>query len=128
LSRFGFGFIVWLLLIVIITINLIIARRFSSESDRGTGSGNGAGYFSQIGVSMNTVNILLIAVALIISFIIASKGSDKWDMVLRYLYQKPFGITDPTFQQGYRLLCLFPPPLLSLSGRGCYFLCFSAAC
>ncbi|MEJ2586723.1 MAG: UPF0182 family protein, partial [Deltaproteobacteria bacterium] len=37
------------------------------------------------------------AFVLIASFVIASKGSDKWVLVLRYLYQQPFGSTDPVF-------------------------------
>ena len=99
LSKFGFGSVVWLFLIIIISINLYAAKRFNPANGQGIASKDGAGYFSQLGISNNTFNILLLAFILITSFIIATKGSEQWDMVLRYLYQQPFGSTDPIFDK-----------------------------
>ncbi|MDY7038156.1 MAG: UPF0182 family protein, partial [Thermodesulfobacteriota bacterium] len=57
------------------------------------------GSLSQLGLSGRALNSLLMALVLILSFIIASRGSYQWDMLLRYLYQQPFGSTDPVFNR-----------------------------
>ena len=93
LSKFGFGSLVWLLLILMVTVNIVLAQRISREEKSVSGHSAPAIY----GLSGNTFNILLTALVLIASFIIASKGSEQWDMVLRYLYQQPFGQKDPVF-------------------------------
>jgi len=96
-ARFGFGFAVWLFLILIITVNLYVARRLSPGP--GAGSRDESPFASQIGVSAGTLNLFFLAFILIASFVIASKGSDKWNMVLRYLYWQPFGEADPIFNR-----------------------------
>ncbi len=98
-SRFGFGILIWLLLIVILSINLSAARRFSPVSVSGSPHGAMDGYASQLGLSGRALNILLFAFIMIISFVIASKGSKQWDLLLRFLYQQPFGTTDPVFNK-----------------------------
>ena len=107
LSKLGFGFIVWVLLIIILTLNLIVAQRLNPGGP-GTGIHQEGGYFSQIGITGKTFNILLFACVMIISFVIATKGSDQWDMALRYLYQQPFGATDPILGKdiGYYMFSL----------------------
>ena len=97
LTKFGIGLVVWVLLILIISLNLYVAKRIAPGKGPGVGSNDEAGYFSQVGLSGNALNLLLIGFILIGSFIIASKGSSQWDTVLRYLHQKPFGSTDPIF-------------------------------
>ncbi len=99
LSKLGFGAIVWLVLIIILLFNVYAARRLSRENVQEAGLSERNGYFSQLGISTNTINILLLGLILIISFIIASKGSSEWDMVLRYLHQQPFSDTDPIFHK-----------------------------
>ena len=99
LAKVGFGITVWILLILIITVNLFVASRFTPEKGSGTGPGDEPGHFSQLGISSNTFNLSFMAFILIASFFIASKGSLEWDTVLRYLYQKPFGSTDPIFHK-----------------------------
>ncbi|MBW2709224.1 MAG: UPF0182 family protein, partial [Deltaproteobacteria bacterium] len=96
-TRFGFGAVVWLFLILIISINLHVARRLSPVPVPGSPFGEGAGIAAQIGLSIKTLNLLFLALILIASFVMASKGSQKWDLVLRYLYQEPFGGVDPIF-------------------------------
>ncbi len=98
LSKFGFGFLVWLLLILIIYVNLYAAKRLN-PSDSGVAFKAADSYLSQLGLSGRALNSLLIAFVVILSFIIASKGSYQWDMLLRYLYQQPFGSTDPIFNK-----------------------------
>jgi uncharacterized membrane protein (UPF0182 family) len=95
LSKFGFGLLVWILLVLIITINIIFAQRIGSQARRAPLEGSGSTGF--YGLSSNTFNILLTAMVLIGSLVIASKGSAKWDMVLKYIYQQPFGTSDPIF-------------------------------
>jgi len=96
-ARFGFGLAVWLFLILIITLNLTIARRLSPGPGPGAGARDEGPFASQIGLSAGTLNLFFLAFILIASFVIASKGSDKWNMVLRYLYWQPFGEADPIF-------------------------------
>ena len=99
LSRYGFGLIVWLVFILIIFLNLYAAKRLSPGKEPGISFTDEGGYFSQLGLSGKSLQYLFIAFILLISLIIASKGSYKWDMFLRYLYQQPFGSTDPIFSR-----------------------------
>ena len=107
-SRFGFGLVVWVLLVLIISINLYAAKRINAGSGHIKAFGDEGGYFAQLGISGRALNILLAAFVLILSFIVASKSSYQWDMVLRYLYQQPFGSTDPIFKKdiGFYLFSL----------------------
>ncbi len=97
LTKFGFGLVVWVFLILIITVNLYIARRLSSGGGTWIVLRAGGAYASPLGLSGNTLNLLFIAFILIVSFIIAANGADRWDLVLRYLYRQPFGSADPVF-------------------------------
>jgi uncharacterized membrane protein (UPF0182 family) len=99
LSKFGFGFLVWLLLISIVWLNLYIARRLSPDSGKAVAVKAADDYATQLGLSNRTLNTLLIAVILILSFYVATKGALRWDMVLRYFRQQPFGGTDPVFNK-----------------------------
>jgi uncharacterized membrane protein (UPF0182 family) len=99
LSKFGFGLLIWVLLMLILCANLYAARRFSPGEGPGEAYKGAEAYVSQFGLSGRTLNTLLIALVLIVSFVVASKGSQQWDLVLRYLYQEPFGITDPIFNK-----------------------------
>lgn len=99
LSKFGFGLLVWLFLILIISINLYVAKRLSPEAGSGTSFKAVDDYFAQLGLSERAVNLILLALILVLSFVIASKGSYHWDMLLRYLHQQPFGSTDPIFNK-----------------------------
>jgi uncharacterized membrane protein (UPF0182 family) len=114
LSKFGFGFVVWLPLMVIITMNLYVAARLHPDDGRGMDLGDTG---AQIGISGRAFNTLLLAFILILSFVIASKGSQHWDMVLRYLYQKPFGSTDPVFNKDIGFY-VFSLPLYVLVRNG----------
>ncbi|MBW1676454.1 MAG: UPF0182 family protein [Deltaproteobacteria bacterium] len=108
LSKFGFGFLVWLLLILIICLNLYAAKRLNPGDGPGVAFKAADGYVSQLGVSGRALNSLLIAFILILSFVVASKGSFQWDILLRYLYQQPSGSTDPIFNRdiGFYLFSL----------------------
>ena len=95
-SKFGFGLSIWLFLIIIISISLYTARRLSPH-----GSGPtlrvADGYAAQLGLSDKTLNNILIIAILVPSFLVASKGAEQWDLLLRYLNQQPFGNSDPVF-------------------------------
>ena len=96
-AKFGFGLAVWLFLILIITINLIIAKRLSPASGTVNPLRGKDGVAAPTGLSANTINILFVVFILIAGFVIASKGSERWDVILRYLYGQPFGTSDPVF-------------------------------
>ncbi|MGD8765642.1 MAG: UPF0182 family protein, partial [Desulfobacteraceae bacterium] len=108
LSKFGFGLIIWLFLILIISLNLYVARRLHPSTGPGLGFKAADDYVAQLGLSGRALNSLLIAAILIASFYIASKGADQWNLLLRYLYQQPFGGTDPIFSRdiGFYLFSL----------------------
>jgi uncharacterized membrane protein (UPF0182 family) len=99
LSKFGFGFLIGLFLILIISINLLAAKRLSPGGGSGLGFKAADDYVAQLGLSGSAVNSILIGLILILSFAMASKGSDQWNLLLRYLYQHPFGSTDPIFDR-----------------------------
>jgi uncharacterized membrane protein (UPF0182 family) len=108
LSKFGFGFIIWLFLILVISLNLYVAKRLHSGGGPGLGFKAADDYVAQLGLSGSALNSLLIASILIASFYIALKGADQWNLLLRYLNQQPFGSTDPIFNRdiGFYLFSL----------------------
>ena len=126
LTKFGFGFVIWLFLILIITVNLYIARRLSPGAGSQAGFRDGGGFASQVGLSANTLNLLFLAFILIAGFIIASKGSEKWDTVLRFLYRQPFGSTDPLFDKDIGFY-VFALPFYEFIRSGLLILFFFAA-
>jgi len=97
LSKFGFGAAVWLVFILILFFNLYAANRLSQGSGPKMDFKADGGYFARLGLSGKSTSLLFIVVMLLISLVIASKGSYQWDMFLRYLFQQPFGNTDPIF-------------------------------
>ncbi|UCG99762.1 MAG: UPF0182 family protein, partial [Deltaproteobacteria bacterium] len=99
LSKFGFGLAVWMVFMIIIFLNLYVAGRLTRGNGPQTALKDEGGYFAQLGLSGKSLNSLFIAFILLISFFIASKGSYQWNMALRYLYQHPFGSTDPIFNR-----------------------------
>ena len=108
LSKFGFGLMVWLLLALIIGMNIYAANRLNPRIGTGGDFKVAADYASQFGLSTATLKTLVIAFILFSTFYIASKGSTQWDLLLRYLYQQPFGSTDPVFNRdiGFYLFSL----------------------
>ncbi len=93
LGKFGLATVIWLLLIIMLSVNLYAAQRFHPLSEQTT---------TEIGgmpVSGRTLNTVILAAILIVSFVIASSGSANWNMMLSYLNQQPFGSTDPVFNK-----------------------------
>jgi uncharacterized membrane protein (UPF0182 family) len=54
---------------------------------------------SGLPVSGKTLNNLILAAILIVSFVIASRASEQWNMALSYFNQQPFGNSDPLFNR-----------------------------
>jgi len=125
LSKLGFGSLVWLLLILIIILNLYAARRLNPGEGPGVVFRAAEGNVSQLGLSGRGLNSLLMAFVLILSLFIASRGSYRWDMVLRYLYQQPFGSTDPIFDRDMGFY-LFSLPFYAFVRNGLLVLFVSA--
>lgn len=98
-SRFGFGIIVWLILILLIYFNLYAAKRLNPGYAGGAYLKERDSYAAQFGLSERALNNLILAFILILSFVIASKSSNHWDLILRYLYQESFGTGDPIFNK-----------------------------
>ncbi len=91
LGKYGVAAVIWFLIIITLSVNLYAAQRFYSESEQKITE------IAGMPVSGRTLNTLILAAILIVSFMIASKGSIQWNMVLSYLNQQPFGSTDPIF-------------------------------
>ncbi len=108
LSKFGFGAMVWLALALTIGLNIYAANRLNPRVGTGTDLKFAGEFFSQFGLPTRGLKTLVIAAVVFLSFYIASKGSSQWDLLLRYLYQQPFGSTDPIFNQdiGFYLFSL----------------------
>jgi uncharacterized membrane protein (UPF0182 family) len=91
LGKYGVAAVIWFLMIITLSVNLYAAQRFHSESEQKITE------IAGMPVSGRSLNTIILAAILIVSFIIASKGSVQWNMVLSYLNQQPFGSTDPVF-------------------------------
>ena len=91
LGKYGVAAVIWFLMIVTLSVNLYAAQRFQSESEQKITE------IAGMPVSGKSLNIIILAAIMIVSFVIASKGSVQWNMVLSYLNQHPFGSTDPIF-------------------------------
>ena len=99
LSKFGLGSVVWLIFMFMMILNLYIANRFKPSATKETSLKYDGGTFFQLSLSPKNLNALIVGFFLIISFMIATKGAYRWDMVLLYINQHPFGSTDPIFQR-----------------------------
>ena len=91
LGKYGVAAVIWFLMIITLSANLYAAQRFQNES------GQKITEIAGMPVSDKSLNTIILAAIMIVSFIIASKGSVQWNMVLSYLNQHPFGSTDPIF-------------------------------
>ena len=91
LGKYGVAAVIWFLIIVTLSVNLYAAQRLHGEGEQKITE------IAGMPVSGRSLNILILAAIMIVSFIIASKGSVQWNMVLSYLNQHPFGSTDPVF-------------------------------
>ena len=127
LSKFGFGLVVWLLLALILGTNIYAANRLNPPTGTEGNLKFADDYVSQFGLPAATPKTLVTAFILFLTVYIASKGSTQWDLLLRYLYQQPFGITDPVFNRdiGFYLFSLpfyiFHPKRIACSiCRGCF--------
>ncbi|MGA9176820.1 MAG: UPF0182 family protein [Desulfobacterales bacterium] len=108
LSKFGFGVMVWVLLALIIGINIYAANRLNPPIGTRGGLKVADDVAAQFGLSTATLKTLVIAFILFATFYIASKSAAQWDLLLRYLYQQPFGSIDPVFKRdiGFYLFSL----------------------
>jgi uncharacterized membrane protein (UPF0182 family) len=93
LGQFGLATIIWIVMIIILSANLLLAQRFHPVNEDKTTLIGGMPFTGK------TLNIVFLAAILIVSFVIASSGSERWNMVLSYLNQQPFGSTDPVFNK-----------------------------
>ena len=121
ISRYGFGAIVWLLLILLISVNIFAAKRLNPGYSGGAYLKEKGSYAAQFGISDRTLNTIILVFILILSLVVAAKSSNHWDLILRYLYQKPFGTVDPIFKRDIGFY-MFTFPLLILVKNGLIFL------
>jgi len=93
-GKFGLVATVWFFMIVILVANLVIAQRLNPPGgQRATAE---IGGFPISGVTLDN---LILAAILVVSFFIASRASEQWNMLLSFINQQPFGTTDPIFDK-----------------------------
>jgi len=93
-GKFGLVATVWFFMIVMLAVNLYIAQRLNPAG--------GQRPTAEIGgfpISGATLDNLILAAILIVSFFIASRASEQWNMLLSFFNQQPFGINDPIFNK-----------------------------
>jgi len=120
-GKFGFGLMVWLFLILIFGVNFYVANRLSPRVGTGGAFKVANEYVSQFGLSPAALKILVSAFILFLPFYIASKSSTQWDLLLRYLYQQPFGSNDPIFNRDIGFY-LFSMPFYIFIQNGLFIL------
>jgi len=120
-GKFGFGLMVWLFLILIFGVNFYVANRLSPRVGTGGSFKVANEYVSQFGLSPAALKILVSAFILFLPFYIASKSSTQWDLLLRYLYQQPFGSNDPIFNRDIGFY-LFSMPFYIFIQNGLFIL------
>ena len=127
ITKFSFAFVSWLLLLLLISVNLIVARRLSPGSGTGIIRDVNSDPLAQLGINDRTLNAFIVAFILAFSLVIASRAAIRWDIVLRYLYQEPFGSADPIFNRdiGYYVFSL--PLFLYIKNGLLLFLVFTGA-
>jgi len=91
LGEYGVAAVIWFLIIVTLSLNLYAAQRLHREGEQKITE------IAGMPVSGKSLNTIILAAILIVSFIVASKGSVQWNMVLSYFNQQPFGSADPVF-------------------------------
>ena len=93
-AKFGLAAVIWLLMIVLLAVNLYIAQRLTPIGvQRPTAEIGG------FQLSGNTLDNLILAAILVVSFFIASRASEQWNMILSFLNQQSFGTSDPIFNK-----------------------------
>lgn len=68
---------------------------------------------AEVKVVLERMKPLLLGGALLLSFLFALSMMGNWDTVLRFLYQEPFGVSDPIFNHDLSLY-VFTFPFLSI--------------
>ncbi|MBN2420048.1 MAG: UPF0182 family protein, partial [Deltaproteobacteria bacterium] len=121
ISRYGFGLIVWLLLVILISVNIYAGKHLNPGYGSGTSVSEKTNYAAQFGMSDRTLNTLILAFIVILSLVVASKSSKHWDLILRFLYQEPFGTADPVFNKDISFY-MFTLPFQVLVQNGMVFL------
>ncbi|CAB1072329.1 UPF0182 protein AF1421 [Olavius algarvensis Delta 1 endosymbiont] len=91
LGKYGVATVIWFLIIVTLSANLYVAQRLNTEGEQKITE------IAGMPVSAKSLNTMILAAILIVSFVVASKGSVQWNMVLSYLNQHPFDSPDPVF-------------------------------
>ena len=88
-ARFGSGMLFGAIAAVVVGVNLWIAGKITQRAVRVEGEPGG--------VLQSRKTQVFIAAALV--FVLGNIGASQWPVLLRYLYEQPFGATDPIFDR-----------------------------
>jgi uncharacterized membrane protein (UPF0182 family) len=126
LSKFGFGLANWLLFALIAAVNLYVASRFKSRFPVKAAPAAERDYQAPLGLSAKSGVLLIGAIVLVISLVVASVGSSEWDVVLRFFHQQPFDGKDPIFDRNIAFYVFSLPFYLFLQSDLLTLFIFSA--
>lgn len=98
-TKLGVASAVWLIFVLIMVLNVYVANRLHPGNISGGFFRRETGYPSPLPLSNRVLTLLFIGFILFVSLIVAFNAYSRWDLVLRYFYQRPFGLADPIFSK-----------------------------
>lgn len=99
LSKTGIASVSWLVFIAVVVVNLLIAHRIQPFEAATTAPPYSDGTTAKRPFAMNSIDLFVAFLLLLISFTLASRSVYRWDMILLYFNQESFGSTDPIFNR-----------------------------
>ena len=99
LSKLGLGISVWFFFLLITFISIFVASKLSKRAGIVPVTMSPSNPLSQSGLTGGAGTLIIAGLVFFIGLMIAIKASSSWDVLLRYLHSKPFGINDPILKK-----------------------------
>ena len=117
LSKFGLGFALWLLFVVTALLSIFVASRLSKRAGIMPVSHAPGNPLAQTGLTGGAGTLIVVGLVLFVGLIMAIKASSNWDILLRYLHSKPFGMEDPILKKEISFYVFTLPFYLFIKGQ-----------
>ena len=99
LSKIGLGLCILLFFLLVAFLSILIASRLSKKAGIIPLTISSDNPLSQTGLTGGAGTLIIVGLILFIALIIAIKASSSWDVLLRYIHSKPFGLNDPILKK-----------------------------